>query len=204
MKDLIIAVADSYQEKVLDALLPRVPVTSGTRNFTYDIIVNPGHDAGSYNDSHELLRPFINEYRHALILLDFEGTGVENKTREEIENDIESLLGKNGWHDRNEVIVIAPELENWMWMDNPHVADAIGWKRAESLYDWAKNTGYLLQNEVKPERPKEALEAALKISDTPKSAAIYKNIASKASYRRCEDPSFKQMINTLQQWFHMI
>jgi len=202
MKDLIVAVADSYQEKVIEALLPRVPITSGTKEFTFDIMRNSGHDSGSYNDSHELLRPFINQYRFALVVFDFEGCGAEHlKTKAEIETEVHDLLNVNGWGNRNAVIVIQPELENWLWMDNPHVSQAIGWEKQESLYDWARNESYLSGNASKPSRPKETFERALKIAETPKSAAIYKKIAARASYRNCEDEFFKQLILKLQEWF---
>src|SRR5438067_138022 len=114
MKYLIVAVADGYQEKVMEALLPRVPASSGTREFSYDIIKNPGHDSGSYNESHELLRSSINQYHFALVIFDFEGTGAEHlKTKTQIENEVHDLLNINGWDKRNAVIVIQPELENW-------------------------------------------------------------------------------------------
>ncbi len=202
MKDIIIAVADVYMEKVLEALLHRVPQSSGTATYTYDIIRNPGHDSGSYNDSHELLRPFITQYKFALVLFDLEGCGAEhNKTREEISKDVGDLLNKNGWENRNEVIVIEPELENWMWIDNHHVADAIGWEDNESLYQWARNGGHIKNDKSKPDRPKETLEKALRVSRTPKSAAIYKKIAGNVSYKKCTDESFLQLISKLQEWF---
>jgi len=201
MKDLIIVVADGYQEKVIEALLPRVPVSSCTKPFTYDILKNPGHDPGSYNDSHELLRPFIRQYNFALVVFDFEGTGVEHLTREKAENDVHDLLNNNGWKDRNAVIVIMPELENWMWMDNKHVQDAIGWENKDSLYTWARQNGYIQPEKSKPERPKETFEEALRISETSKSTAIYKKIAANVSYRKCEDESFQKLIKQLQMWF---
>ena len=201
MKDLIFSVADGYQEKVFEALLQRVPLASSTSCFTYDIIKNPGHDSGSYNDSHELLRPFINQYNFAIVVFDFEGTGVEHLSRSEMELNVHTLLNSNGWKDRNAVIVIYPELENWMWMDNRHVQNAIGWDRRERLYDWARQNNFLDQGNVKPNRPKETLEKALKLCSTSKSASIYKNIAANASYRTCQDPSFRALITTLQAWF---
>lgn len=201
MTDLIISVADGYQEKVIEALLPRVPLASNTRHFTFDIIKNPGHDPGSYNDSHELLRPFINQYHFAIVLFDFEGIGVEHLSPSEIQSDVHNLLNSNGWNERNAVIVICPELETWMWMDNRHVQDAIGWDRNSSLYDWARQNNYLEDGRLKPNRPKETLEEALKLCETSKSASIYKNIAARASYRNCQDPSFRYFIDTLQNWF---
>jgi hypothetical protein len=202
MKDVIVVAADSYQEKVLEALLPRVPASSNTQAFTFDIVRNPRNDSGSYNDSHELLRPAIKLYRYAIVIFDYEGSGVEDvKSRIEVEKDVEALLNKNGWQGRNCVVVIKPELENWMWVDSPHVQDAIGWQELESLYIWARAKGRIAHGDHKPIRPKETLEEAMRVSKTPKSAAIYKKIASKVSYRRCEDPAFQKLINQLTVWF---
>ncbi len=201
MKDLIVTVADGHQEKVMEALLPRIPIASQTSGFSFDIIKNPGKDSGSYNDSHELLRPFINQYRYALALFDFEGTGVENLSPEQIETNVRELLNNNGWLNRNAVIVIQPELENWMWMDNPNVAQAIGWEKEISLYEWAKQEGLIREGRSKPDRPKEVMEKALRLSGTPLSASIYGKIAGKVSYNRCEDISFRQLIQQIKNWF---
>lgn len=202
MKDLIIVVADSYQEKVMEALLPRVPIASGTRPFTYDIIRNIANDSGSYNTSHELLRPYINEYGHALVAFDFEGCGAEfTKSREEIEADVEDLLFRNGWDLRSVAIVIEPEIEAWMWVENPNVDSAIGWERNQSLYEWGRGAGLIVRGDLKPLRPKETLERALREAGTSKSSAIYKKIAATVSYRRCQDPSFIKLIDTLKTWF---
>jgi len=202
MKDLIVAVADSYQEKVIEALLPRMPLVSGTTAFSYDIIQNIGKDSGSYNDSHELLRPYFNDYKYSLVIFDYEGCGAENnKKREEIEAEVESLLSRNGWSDRTSVIVISPELENWMWINNPNVQDAIGWEKQETLYEWAIGKNYIQEGGSKPHRPKEVLEEALRISSTPKSSAVYKKIAATVSYKNCQDPAFHKLIAMLQQWF---
>lgn len=202
MKDLIVSVADSYQENVMGALLPRVPASSGTRQFTFDIIPNPQRDSGSYNISHELLRPYLNDYNFALVIFDYGGAGIENiKTREQAESDVEHLLSINGWSSRNSVIVIKPELENWMWVNSKHVQDAMDWEKNESLYAWARNEGYLLANESKPQRPKESLLEALKINGTSKSSSIYKKIATNVTYQKCEDPAFLKLLTRLKKWF---
>lgn len=202
MKDLVLAVADICQEKVLEGLLPRIPHASNTRQFTYDIIRNSEKDSGSYNISQELLRPFINDYSYALVIFDYEGCGVEHeKSRVQIEQDVEGRLSTHGWANRNSVIVIEPELENWMWVDNINVQNAINWERQESLYEWARNKGFIVGDQTKPIRPKENLDEALKISSTPRSSSIYKNIASTVSYRGCQDLAFIKLIQTLQNWF---
>jgi hypothetical protein len=202
MKDLIISVADSYQEKVMEGLLPRIPVSSNIRQFSYEIVRNIGNDSGSYNDSHELLRPYARDYGFALILFDYEGSGIENiKTREQAEAEVEHLLSINGWDDRSSAIVIYPELENWMWVDNPNVEDAIGWEQQESLYTWARKEGLMGFQDSKPIRPKESLEKALRINKTSKSSAIYKKIATNVSYRKCNDLAFVKFIKKLKEWF---
>ncbi len=201
MIDLLVVVADGYQEKLMDSLLERVPLASQTRDFSYFIVKNPGKDPGSLNDSHELLRPFINQYSRALVIFDFEGCGAENLSRAEIEAKVLELLERNGWEGNSCVVVIEPELENWVWIDNPNVEEAIGWEKSESLYQWARREGLIADGESKPFRPKEAFEEALRISDTPTSASIYKKIAEKVSYKGCTDLAFLKLINQLQVWF---
>ena len=202
MKDLIVSVADIDQEKVVEALLPRIPRVSGTRFFTWDIVRNMLKDSGSCNLSHEFLRPYINQFNYCLVLFDYEGSGVEHeKTRAEAEIGGERLLSRNGWDGRNAAIVIEPELENWMWIDSHHLQNAIAWKRPESLYQWARSTGRLAEGSHKPARPKESFEEAIKISFIPRSSSIYKNIASRVSYRHCEDLAFRKLISTLEIWF---
>lgn len=190
MKDLIVAVADGHQEKVMEALLPRILNASQTADFNFEMIKNPGKDSGSYNDSHELLRPFINQYRFALVVFDFEGTGVEHLPLDQVKKNVQELLEKNGWKGRSAVIVIQPELENWMWMDNRNVEQAIGWEEKISLYDWAKKEGLLAEDATKPDRPKEAFLDALRLSRTPLSASIYGKITAKVSYGKCQDAAF--------------
>lgn len=202
MKDLIIAVADSYQEKVVEALLPRIPVVSGTTVFSYDIIRNISNDSGSLNISHELLRPYINEYRFAVVMFDFEGCGAEfTLSREEIEARVEDLLEINGWNGRACAIVVSPEIENWMWVDSPNVDRAIGWESQQTLYEWGRVNGLIAHGDSKPLRPKEALEKALRVAGTSKSSSIYKKIAQTVSYRRCEDPAFLKFLRKLTEWF---
>ena len=183
MKDLIVIVADGTMQKVIEELLKRMPISSGTKNFSFDVISNIGNDAGCYNDSHEILRNFITQYNYAMVIFDKEGSGVEEKSREEIESETHLLLNRNGWESRNTVIVIDPELENWIWQNSPHVEQAFGWNSPESLYLWCHNNGIIAHGEQKPFRPKESLHRILKETKTPFSSSIHKKIASKISYK---------------------
>ena len=80
--------------------------------------------------------------------------------------------------------------------------DVAGWKnRHPSLRRWLISQGYLQEGTTKPERPKEALEAALRTVRKPRSASLYRQLAERVSLRRCNDPSFSELKRVLTAWF---
>ncbi len=202
MKDLIILVADLDTENVLQGLLPKVPKVCRTRAFTYDIRRHINRDPGCVNESAEFLRPFIGQYTYALVVFDKEGSGQENKSRAVIEHQVEQTIAANGWNvEQVAVISIDPEVENWIWINSPHVAQSLEWKESASLFDWLTANGFLEAGAAKPGRPKEAMETVLRKSKRPRSAAIYRAIAEQVSWKRCTDPAFLKMIQVLTNWF---
>ena len=60
---------------------------------------------------------------------------------------------------------------------------------------------YLQTGEVKPARPKEAFEAALREARKPRSASLYQQIAERVSLRRCTDTAFLELKSILNNWF---
>lgn len=201
MKDVIFFVADGNMERLFEGLLPRIPTASSTNEFSYDIIVNQTHDAGCLNDSHEYLRPFIRQYRYAVVIFDHEGCGEEEKSAIELEQRVETFLNNSGWEGRNMGGIIDPELENWIWIDSPHVPNSVNWKSSTDIFSWIQQNGFTLNSNGKPERPKESFEAVLRNARSPRSSAIYKKIASKVSYKRCIDRAFLKLVETLKTWF---
>lgn len=201
MKDLIILTADKNTDFLLRGLLPRIPTVEHLSPFSYDIFVHPLRDAGVYNNAHEFLRPFIEKYKYAIVVLDHEGCGRERHTRISLEEEIESRLANNGWANRVAVLVISPEIENWVWVGEVHVQKIVNWNNDQNIYDWLKSKGYMQHNSIKPDQPKEAFEFILSETRTPRSSSLYQQIAKKASYRQCRDSAFLKMIQTLQQWF---
>jgi hypothetical protein len=122
------------------------------------------------------------------------------------------------------VIVIEPELENWIWAENPHVAEAFQMARlpgfagriqpflAERTYPsksartrqrykgcWEEIVWPI--GTPKPPHPKEAVELVCELGRLPRSNALYKKIAEKMSVSRCADPAFLELKNQLQTWF---
>lgn len=201
MKDLVVLVADKNMEFLIRGLFPRVPVIEQIQDFSYESLVHPYRDPGIYNDADDFLRPFTDKYSYAIIILDHAGCGREEKTREEIEGDIEDKLTQAGWQDRACAIVVEPELENWVWVSEVRIAAAISWENTTGIYDWLHENNWKEPEAPKPTHPKEAFEAALRACRTPRSSAIYREISSQASYQQCQDPAFLKMMNQLREWF---
>ena len=164
--------------------------------------VHPERDPGCLLRGHEFLSLFHKQFAHALILLDFEGCGQEKSTREALEDVIEKRLSQSGWGERAAAVVIDPELEMWVWSDSPQVDAVLGWQgRSPDLRSWLKDQDLLQEGQAKPERPKEAMELALRTVRKPRSSSLYAQLARQVSLERCVDPAFIKLKTTLQTWF---
>jgi hypothetical protein len=107
-----------------------------------------------------------------------------------------------GWNNRAGIIVLDPELEIWVWSESPHVNYQLGWGgRKLNLRTWLRKQQLLKPRQQKPDRPKEALEAALAVVRLPRSSAIYRALAEKVSLARGSDRAFLKLKATLQFWF---
>ncbi len=201
MKDLIVLVADKNMDFLVRGLLPRIPKVENLRLFSYDILIHPHRDPGIFNEADIFLKSLSANYSYAMAMLDHHGSGREQMTREEIEQVIAEKLNKAGWEDRSTVICIYPELENWIWVNEAKVQDAISWEHKTRLYDWLHKNQLKSSDSNKPSNPKEAFDAATRLSKTPRSSSLYFSIASQASYRKCEDAAFQKMLSHLKAWF---
>jgi hypothetical protein len=61
--------------------------------------------------------------------------------------------------------------------------------------------GHLQPGQVKPARPKEAVEHALNQKRQPRSSSVYRQLSEAVGFNRCTDPAFTELKSTLQQWF---
>jgi len=200
-KDLILLVADKCMEASLKGLLSRFQ-SLRFRQVTFDLYVHPERDPGCLLRAHNLLRLYASQYDHALVLLDHDGCGKESEDRSKLESDLEKRLGAVGWEGRAAAIVIAPELENWVWSDSPKVDLALGWEgKVPPLRDWLREKNLLEADAVKPAEPKRAVELALRTVRKPLSSAIYFELAQGVSTARCTDPAFAKLRQCLREWF---
>lgn len=200
-KDLILLVADKNMEASLKGLLSRFRSLK-FRQVAFDLYVHPERDPGCLLRAHDFLRPFSSRYERALVLLDHGGCGQETEERAKLESGLEKRLGDTGWEGRAAAIVIAPELENWVWSDSPKVDIALGWEgKAPPLRDWLGEKGLLQAGAVKPSEPKRAVELVLRTIRKPRSSAIYFELAQGVSTDRCTDPAFAKLRQCLREWF---
>lgn len=200
MKDLVVLGPDKNVKFGIDGLLFRFE-SLNIKQISYEIFVHPLRDPGVYHDAANFLRPFSSGYLYALVFLDHEGSGQEHKQPDDIALEIKTGIERSGWQNRVEVIVFVPELENWVWTDSLHTSEALGWDSYSELKNWLMEEGMWKQNVSKPNRPKKAMEMALKRTRIPRSSSIYMEVAQRVSLDRCQDQSFRNLRNILQRWF---
>ncbi len=205
MKDLVILAADKDLEHTLLGLLSR-PQALGIRSITRDIFIEAEHDPACLLRGVQFLSPFFDGYQHALLMFDYDGCGQEqNETADELETRLNNDFMKTAWGTRAQTIVLEPELESWVWSRSPHVAIVAGWEnRTPSLQEWLRDNNWLADRQVKPQRPKEAFEAALRDAQKPRSASLYKQLAERVSLRGCTDRKFTRFLEIMQEWFPVV
>jgi hypothetical protein len=199
--DLVVLVADASMKAAIEGLLSR-PADLGILQFSHQVIVHPNRDPGCRLQGHELLRTMQRTFRFALLMFDLDGSGAVGLDRAEVEAEAESKLFASGWKDRSAVIVIAPELEIWVWADSPWVDRVLGWQgRQPALRPWLMSEGMAFNEMGKPADPKAAMEKALRLARKPRSSSLYRELAENVNIERCLDPAFLKLKATLRNWF---
>lgn len=209
MRDLLFLVADRNMAEAVSGLLERehVHLVIGCRPFAFDsrsdVKVAAGqNDPGLFVRANELLRPFAADYRHAVLIVDEEWEG--SPGAQAIEERLRAHLADAGWAAGSGLaLVVRPEADVWLWSTSPHSATTLGWPSWAELRPALEAQGWLTPGQVKPDRPKEAAEWALKSSPLwlPRSAALYRRVAANVSIQRCEDPALERLLVALKDWF---
>ncbi len=201
--DLIVLVADKSMFQAISGLLRRSQAL-GVRGIDYQVSVHQQHDAGCRLDAAAFLRPFAGRFEHALVLFDREGCGSE-APREEIEEQVEGELRKNGWGCRARTVVIDPELETWIWAPSARLARELGWGTSfRELRDWLAASGLWPADAPKPPDPKAAMVEAMRARRRPKSAATFGRLGREMSFQGCRDSAFAKLRGALMEWFPLV
>ncbi len=200
MKDLVLLVADKNAQFALKGALSR-PEALGIRDIEFDFLVHPGRDGGARKNGPEMLALEKRRFRRALLMLDFEGCGTDLPDAKALEVELDHRISTH-WEGRAKSIVIEPELDVWVWGSDNAVEEVIEWPTGgQSVREWLRGKGFAFDANQKPVRPKEALEAALRIPGLPRSSALYRRIAEKISLRHCGDEAFLRLRKQLSEWF---
>lgn len=203
MKDLIALVEGKDDKQTLESLFRRFQALR-IKEVDVDIFAHPQSGSGCLNDSADFFRAInaSQRYKHALVVLDREGCGQDHRSVEELESSVRDQLRHSGWEDRGDVVVIAPELEAWIWSSSPEVDKALGWAQKQpTLREWLLSNNWIEELDAKPIKPKEALQAALREVRKPYSSSIHAELAKQVSLKRCSDTSFHRFKELLQAWF---
>ena len=199
-KDLFVLAADRDIEQTVLGLLPRTHALQ-IRQVSAEVKPFSRHDAGCRVEGVSVLRSLAGQFRHAILIFDFDGSGANVTSATELEQQLEAELRNAGWGDNSAVIVIEPEIEAWVWAESPHVATILGWSDVQNLSGWLQLEGFMKSSGAKPEDPKNAMEAALKHVRKKPSSSIFKELAEKVALKGCTDRSFNKFVSTLQLWF---
>lgn len=105
---------------------------------------------------------------------------------------------KEAW-DQYAVIAIEPELEAWVWQDNPHVSRAL--KCCPDFRVVLLRAGLWPAGSPKPPDPKAALEYLRRKHRADPSNAAFRRLAENVSVKGCVDPAFNELRDTLRTWF---
>lgn len=169
-----------------------------------DFFKVPGeNDQSVWKFAHEHLSPFRETHERSLVLLD--ESFDPSPGAAQIHADICRSLIQAGWdRARFEVIVIQPMLESWLWMDSDHVAKAFGCQDYAVLRDRLIAEGLWQAGNPKPSELKAARDRAARLGNSKSGRTVFRNVFSAVSRRafdRCEEPGFKLLRQTLQDWF---
>ena len=176
MKDLFVLTADADMKAVFEAILRR-PEALGIRPIDSFVDRHLWRDPGVFSKGPEFIRRTIpkNDYRHFILAFDHDGSGCK-KAPDECAGTVQERLDSFTFTGRSAVIVITPELEEWLWRD-PSTIPGIG-----TVSD-----------------PKERLRQVFRRKPLPRD---FDQIATRADLDAWNSsPSFRFLKTTLQNWF---
>lgn len=138
------------------------------------------------------------------MVFDRAGCG-SRKSRREIQTGVTDELAANGWQDRAKAIVIAPELEIWVWGSWANLATVLG-SSEPVLRQLLMRQGLPTSDLGKPLDPKNALGLVVGRThgsgrQSRRSRRLFGQLAANAPLTGCRDPAFRELRKTLRAWF---
>ena len=199
MQDLVLLVADKNMQFAIQGALSR-PKALGIRPITFEFRSHPGRDGGVRSTGSLILAAERSRFTHAMMVLDFEGSGTAFSSPTLLEHSLDEQI-EHIWQNQGKTIVVAPEIDVWLWGSDNAIRDVFEWPRASSIRDFLRGKGFEFTADNKPLRPKEALEAMVPIHRQPRSSALYFAVTYRISLQNCTDRAFISFREQLQKWF---
>ena len=203
VKDLIIVTADSQMQTIIETLLQHRRPSLGISEFSADVVRHRDQDPGCRTASGAVLNPSRDLYHKAMVVFDFDGSGENHLSPERLERQLEQEYQNRGWGmDRVTFVVIAPELEAWIFgASYHHLQNAVRWDHPQPMRDWLASNGHLTPGVIKPTNPKAAIEAVLDQTRQRRGSRLYAELARNVSLAHCQDRAFRKFRSTLHRWF---
>ena len=200
MKDLVVLVPDKNIEFALRGALGR-PEAMTTRPITHEYRSHMGRDGGVRTTGVDVLALERRRFTHALLVFDLEGCGAAaGSSARDLESELDAKLHVS-WGSNAKAIVIEPEADIWIWGSDNALQQAVQWPLDLGIRAWLSGKGFAFDDDDKPRRPKEALDAMRLIHRQPRSSALYEKVTTQISLQRCTDPAFRRLRESLQIWF---
>lgn len=205
---LVVVVADRAYEAVLNEVLARSHEAS-FGPVEAKIVPDPFHD--SSGKLTELLRPFLRDYDHALVLRDLAGSGSEDKGTRKLEESLEAQMRANGWLNKKyAAIVTEPEIEEWLRLPSPRLLKLLQ-ERArknrnkvsafQDFLDELVKTHGGRDARGKARQPKEVFEDLVRHYGIPPANALRGFLAKREPLDGCLSDSFNRLLQILRSWF---
>ncbi|MBK5931883.1 methylation-associated defense system protein MAD4 [Halochromatium salexigens] len=178
----------------------------GIRQIAVDIERHPLRDSGMVQSGAQLTRMKKGYYHKALLMWDHHGSGRDHKqapaaVQDEIQRDLDAYT----WKDKSAVIILVPELEQWIWYCESALLNHCGItnEQLQGFVDAYARKMSKSPDELKAEQPKELFEYVLR--DRLKrtiSPRDFEEIGSRAGIQglmACD--SFQAIVDRLRAWF---
>ena len=199
-KDVVVLVADKDMESTLQGLLVRHRSLE-TRPIEFTVYRHPGRDSGCRTQGVPFLRSFCNQFEHAMLIFDHEGSGGESASAEKWEQNLEARttgqrLGRSRRRHRTRSRTRDLGLERFprsrpgRWMGRTNSRPST----------WLVEEGYLDGPAREAQSPQGRFHhASLGFRKQP-SSSLFTKLAQSVGFRRCHDRSIHQTQRTLQEW----
>lgn len=217
LRHIFFLVADGQTETTIKAFFNRTDFCKKLKVGPFEVgdmdIEKVGNDAEVFYRAADRARSRLKTHQKLVVILDEAWDDKRAPDAATIKERLTQDLYAKGWeYDRFVVIVIQPELENWIWNDTAHMHrvfrfDQIpGFTSArdyfrEAKVDSAGKRCHWPEQASKPTNPKEALHMLCRESRAKPDAAKYADVVCGVNVLRCQEPGFQELLATLRRWF---